>query len=123
MTSRRPPPIPAGADAPILTGRLLLQPVVEGDAEALAELFLDERMYRFTGGQPGTLDDLRATFARIQTDLANDRDGRGGRPRRRPGPRGRVRARLPVDPAGPPRVRGHRARPLNRCRYHRAQDG
>ena len=75
MTSRRPPPIPAGADAPILTGRLLLQPVVEGDAEALAELFLDERMYRFTGGQPGTLDDLRATFARIQTDLANDRDG------------------------------------------------
>ena len=52
MTSRRPPPIPAGADAPILTGRLLLQPVVEGDAEVLAELFLDERMYRFTDGQP-----------------------------------------------------------------------
>jgi RimJ/RimL family protein N-acetyltransferase len=59
MTSRRPPPIPAGADAPILTARLELQPVVEADAEVLAELFLD---------------DLRATFARVQADRANDRD-------------------------------------------------
>jgi RimJ/RimL family protein N-acetyltransferase len=74
MTSRRPPPIPAGADAPILTARLLLQPVVEADAEALAELFCDERMYRFTGGQRGTLDELRASFARIQADRADDRD-------------------------------------------------
>ena len=75
MTSRRPSPIPAGPDERILTSRLELQPVVEGDAEALAEVFLDERMYRFTGGQPGTLDDLRATFARVQADRANDRDG------------------------------------------------
>jgi hypothetical protein len=52
-----------------------LRPVVEGDAEALAEVFSDERMYRFTGGQPGTLDDLRATFARIQAGRANDCDG------------------------------------------------
>jgi RimJ/RimL family protein N-acetyltransferase len=75
MTSRRPSPIPAGADERILTSRLELQPVVEGDAQALAEVFLDERMYRFTGGQPGTLDDLRTTFARVQADRANDRDG------------------------------------------------
>jgi RimJ/RimL family protein N-acetyltransferase len=75
MTSRRPSPVPAGADAPILTARLELQPVVEGDAEALAAVFFDERMYRFTGDQPGTLDDLRATFARIQATRANDRDG------------------------------------------------
>ena len=44
MTSRRPSPIPAEADERILTSRLELQPVVEGDAEALAEVFLDERM-------------------------------------------------------------------------------
>jgi hypothetical protein len=49
MTSR-PSLIPAAADAPILTARLLSQPVVEADAEALAEVFCDERMYRFTGG-------------------------------------------------------------------------
>jgi hypothetical protein len=53
MTSRRPSLIPAGADAPILTARLELQPVVEADAEALADVFLDERMYRFTGDQAG----------------------------------------------------------------------
>ena len=74
MTSR-PPPIPGRADEPIVTTRLELQPVVEAHAEALAELFSDERMYRFTGGQRGRLDDLRATFARIQADRANDRDG------------------------------------------------
>jgi RimJ/RimL family protein N-acetyltransferase len=75
MTSRHPSLIPAGADAPILTARLLLQPVVEADAEALADVFLDERMYRFTGGQPGTLDELRASLAHIQADRAKDRDG------------------------------------------------
>jgi hypothetical protein len=32
-------------------------------------------MYRFTGGQPGMLDDLRAAFGRIQADRANDRGG------------------------------------------------
>jgi len=74
MTSRCPSPVP-GADERILTARLELQPVVEGDAEALAEVFFDERMHRFTGGQLGTLDDLRASFARVQADRANDRDG------------------------------------------------
>ena len=49
--------------------------MVDGDAEAPAEVFSDERMSRFTGGQPGTLDDLRTTFARVQADRANDRDG------------------------------------------------
>jgi RimJ/RimL family protein N-acetyltransferase len=52
-----------------------LQPVVEADAEALAGVFLDERMYRFTGGQPGTLDDLRAAFGRIEAQRTNARDG------------------------------------------------
>ena len=75
MTSHRPSPAPAGADERILTARLELQPVVEADAEALAEVFLDERMYRFTGGQPGTLEGLRATFARIAAQRANDRGG------------------------------------------------
>jgi RimJ/RimL family protein N-acetyltransferase len=75
MTSRQPSPAPASADERILTARLELQPVVEGDAEALAEVFFDERMYRFTGGQPGTLEDLRASFVRIEAGRANDRDG------------------------------------------------
>ena len=75
MTSHRPSPTPAGADERIQTARLELQPVVEADAEALAEVFLDERMYRFTGGQPGTLEGLRAAFARIEAQRANDRGG------------------------------------------------
>jgi RimJ/RimL family protein N-acetyltransferase len=52
-----------------------LQPVVEADAEALADVFLDERMYRFTGGQPGTLDELRASFAHVHANRAKDRGG------------------------------------------------
>jgi hypothetical protein len=75
MTSRRPSLIPAGADAPILTARLELQPVVEADAEALADVFLDGRMYRCTGDQPGTLDELRASFAHVHANRAKDRDG------------------------------------------------
>jgi RimJ/RimL family protein N-acetyltransferase len=75
VTSRQPSPAPASGDERILTARLELQPVVEGDAEALAEVFSDQRMYRFTGGQPGTRGCLRATFARIQAGRANDRDG------------------------------------------------
>ena len=75
MTSRQPSPAPASGDERILTARLKLQPVVEGDAEALAEVFSDQRMYRFTGGQPGTREDLRAAFARIQAGRANDRGG------------------------------------------------
>lgn len=75
MTSHQPSPAPASADERILTARLELQPVVESDAEALAEVFFDERMYRFTGGQPGRLEDLRATFARIEAGRANDPDG------------------------------------------------
>jgi RimJ/RimL family protein N-acetyltransferase len=75
VTSPRPSPVPAGADERILTARLELQPVVEADAEALAGVLLDERMYRFTGGQPGTLDDLRAAFGRIEAQRTNARDG------------------------------------------------
>ena len=75
MTSRRPSPAPVGAEERILTAGLELQPVVEADAAALAEMFLDERMYRFTGGQPGTLGDLRAAFARIAAQRADDRGG------------------------------------------------
>jgi RimJ/RimL family protein N-acetyltransferase len=75
VASCRPSPPPAGTDERILTDRLELQPVVEADAEALAEVFLDERMYRFTGGQPGTLEGLRAAFARIEAQRANIRGG------------------------------------------------
>ncbi|HKO83352.1 MAG TPA: GNAT family N-acetyltransferase [Actinomycetota bacterium] len=75
MTSHRLSPAPAGADERILTARLELWPVVEADVEALAEVFLDERMYRFTGGQPGTLDDLGAAFARIAAQRVKDRGG------------------------------------------------
>ena len=79
MTGHQMAPLPASADERIVTARLELQPVVEADVAALAEVFLDERMYRFTGGQLGSLEGLRATFAGIEADRANDPDGRAQR--------------------------------------------
>ncbi len=73
MTGHQPFPVPV--DERILTARLELLPVVADDAEKLAEVFGDERMYVFTGGRPGTLEELRATLARLETGRANDREG------------------------------------------------
>lgn len=74
MISHHQPSTPAGADERLLTDRLELLPVTAADAEELAEVFVDERMYRFTGGHPDTLEERRATYARIEAGHANDQD-------------------------------------------------
>jgi RimJ/RimL family protein N-acetyltransferase len=52
-------------DAPIRTARLALVPVVAEDADELAAVFADERLYAFTGGGPGTVEELRETLGRL----------------------------------------------------------
>src|SRR4029450_12642257 len=52
-------------DAPIRTERLALVPVVAEDADELAAVFADERLYAFTGGGPGTVEEVRETLGRL----------------------------------------------------------
>jgi hypothetical protein len=52
-------------DESILTDRLDLRPVAVEDADELAAIFADRRLYAFTGGDPSTLEALRSTFARL----------------------------------------------------------
>jgi RimJ/RimL family protein N-acetyltransferase len=53
-------------DERILTDRLDLRPVTVGDADELAAIFADRRLYAFTGGEPSTLEALQSTFARLE---------------------------------------------------------
>ena len=55
------------------TERLHLVPVTADDADALSEVFFDQRLYAFTGGEPGTLEGLRSTFARLAADRSTSR--------------------------------------------------
>jgi RimJ/RimL family protein N-acetyltransferase len=59
-------------DAPIRTERLALLPVVAEDADELAVVFADERLYAFTGGGAGTVEELRETLGRLARDRAAD---------------------------------------------------
>ena len=59
-------------DAPIRTARLALVPVVAEDADELAAVFADERLYAFTGGGPGTVEELRETLGRLARGRAAD---------------------------------------------------
>ena len=52
-------------DERILTDRLDLRPVTVDDADELAAIFADKRLYALTGGNPSTLEALRSTFDRI----------------------------------------------------------
>ena len=52
-------------DERILTDRLDLRPVAVEDADELAAIFADRRLYAFTGGDPSSLEALRSTFARL----------------------------------------------------------
>jgi RimJ/RimL family protein N-acetyltransferase len=54
----------------IETARLVLVPVTGDDADELAAIFADERLYRFTGGTPGPVEELRATLNRLAEDRA-----------------------------------------------------
>ena len=58
-------------DAPIRTARLVLSPVEAGDADELAVVFADERLYAFTGGGPGTVEELRRTLGRLARERAD----------------------------------------------------
>jgi RimJ/RimL family protein N-acetyltransferase len=53
-------------DERILTDRLDLRPVTVNDADEMAAIFADTRLYTFTGGTPSTLEALRSTFARLE---------------------------------------------------------
>jgi RimJ/RimL family protein N-acetyltransferase len=47
----------------ITTERLLLTPLRAADADELVEVLADPRLHEFTGGRPGTLEELRARYA------------------------------------------------------------
>ena len=66
MSGQRP-------DESLRTERLYLVPVTADDADDLREVFLDKRLYAFTGGEPGTLEELRATFAHLAADRSTSR--------------------------------------------------
>jgi RimJ/RimL family protein N-acetyltransferase len=66
MTSRHP------VEHRIETARLVLVPVTADDAEDMAAIFADERLYAFTGGRPGTVEELRGTLRRLAEDRAAD---------------------------------------------------
>jgi RimJ/RimL family protein N-acetyltransferase len=59
-------------DAPIRTARLVLSPVEAEDADELAAVFADDRLYAFTGGGPGTVEELRGTLGRLARERAGD---------------------------------------------------
>jgi RimJ/RimL family protein N-acetyltransferase len=48
----------------LATGRLELEPLQVEHAEETAPLFDDERLHRFIGGRPATVDELRSRYAR-----------------------------------------------------------
>jgi RimJ/RimL family protein N-acetyltransferase len=70
--SAEPPAGRPPADDRIATARLVLVPVNGDDADELAVIFADERLYRFTGGKPGSVEELRATLSRLAEDRAAD---------------------------------------------------
>jgi len=52
-------------DATIATKRLLLTPLRPQDADELVDVLADPRLHHFIGGQPATLDELGARYARL----------------------------------------------------------
>jgi RimJ/RimL family protein N-acetyltransferase len=66
MTSQLP------VDDNVRSARLVLVPVAADDADEMAAIFADERLYIFTGGEPGTVESLRSTLGRLAADRAAD---------------------------------------------------
>jgi len=50
--------------ATLRTARLSLTPLRVDDADAMATVLADERLYEFTGGEPPTAAELRGRYAR-----------------------------------------------------------
>jgi RimJ/RimL family protein N-acetyltransferase len=51
-----------GDDSTIATARLVLQPLRVDDAEEMAVVLADPALHEFTGGEPASLEELRARF-------------------------------------------------------------
>jgi hypothetical protein len=66
MTSQFP------VDERIRTTRLVLVPLTADDTDEMAAILADERLYRFTGGEPGTVEGLRDTLGRLAENRAAD---------------------------------------------------
>jgi RimJ/RimL family protein N-acetyltransferase len=56
----------------IVTKRLTLTPLVEGDADTMFEVLDDARMHQFTGGSPLTLSELRSRYQRLAVGHSAD---------------------------------------------------
>lgn len=56
----------------IKTVRLVLTPLVAGDADAMVHVLADERMHEFTGGHPLSLDDLRSRYQKLESGHSAD---------------------------------------------------
>jgi RimJ/RimL family protein N-acetyltransferase len=54
------------------TARLVLKPLTESDADEMAEVLADPALYAFIGGEPPTLDALRARYARLAVGHSPD---------------------------------------------------
>ena len=50
-------------DATIETSRLVLRPLRVADADEMFDVLADPALHEFTGGEPATLDELRARYA------------------------------------------------------------
>jgi RimJ/RimL family protein N-acetyltransferase len=64
-------PTPADVIA-IETERLELRPLAEDDGDEMVGVLADPALYAFTGGEPPSLDDLRARFARLLVGRSPD---------------------------------------------------
>ncbi|MFL5861381.1 MAG: GNAT family N-acetyltransferase [Solirubrobacteraceae bacterium] len=58
MTTRDEEPVALSSE------RLMLEPLCAAHADEMAPLLADPRLYAFTGGEPPTLDELRAQYER-----------------------------------------------------------
>jgi RimJ/RimL family protein N-acetyltransferase len=57
---------------PLVTDRLLLTPLTEQDADAMVDVLGDERMHTFTGGEPQSLEQLRARYRHLVVGRSAD---------------------------------------------------
>jgi RimJ/RimL family protein N-acetyltransferase len=55
-----------------VTDRLLLTPLLVGDAEEMVEVLADPALYEFTGGEPATLDELRGRYRSFERGSGRD---------------------------------------------------
>ena len=59
-------------DQRILTARTLLAPITVEDADEMAEVLAGRELYAFIGGQPPTVEQLRARYAKLGVGHSED---------------------------------------------------